>query len=173
MTYSLKLDPAVDATLLVKLFDDVKNMGILKDKILNGSLECCLINPDLIYDPFQVAVAANKALTAEKLTTKTVYSEILFNLSISKNITQSLRTFGVDDKMKSVLVVVIAKNKEQSKEGLIFSEIEGVEVDTSKLKDYCKIGTIKKAYKLSEHELAENLLLNSIVSKIAAKEFIT
>lgn len=171
MGYSLKLDPSVEATLVVKLFDNVKNMGTLKQKVLSGSLECCLIKPHLIVDPFQIAIAANKALVAEKLTTRTVYSEILFNLSISKNITQSLQTFGIDDKMTQVLTAVIVKDKEQSSEELIYKEIDGNELDLSKLKDFNNVAAIQKCYKLSKLE-TENSLLESIVSKIATKEFI-
>lgn len=172
MSYELKLDPSVEAKLVVKLFDNVKNMGALKQKVLSGDLECCLIKPSLIVHPFQIAVAANKALVAEKLTTRTVYSEILFNLSISKNITQSLQTFGVDDKMTHVLTAVIVKDKAESTEELIHKEIDGDQVDLSKLKDFNNIAAIQKSYKLSKLEI-ENSLMESIVSKIAAKELIT
>lgn len=172
MSYSLKLDPAVDSTLVIKLFDNVKNMSTLKQKILSGSFECCLIKPDLILDPFQIAVAANKALVAEKLTTRTVYSEILFNLSVSKNITQSLQTFGINDNMTRVLAAVIVRNEEESKENTVYKEIDGEEVSLSKLKDFNDVAAIQKLYKLSKLE-TENSLLESIVSKIATKELIT
>lgn len=148
-------------------------MKQLKEDILRGSLNCCLVKPSLICDPFQVVVAANKALVAEKLTTKTIYSEILFNLSISKNITQSLQKFGLDENENVILVAVVPKSEEISKEIEAFKAIDGEEVDISRLKDYTNTDAIKKAYKIGKNEISEFSLLDSVVSRIAAKEFIT
>ena len=78
-----------------------------------------------------VLAAANKALIAEsrgKLTTKTLHSECVFNLSGSKHISQSLSKWGVSDTATSVLVAcfdatpaqVGTARKESSGSGSLF-----------------------------------------------------
>ncbi|KAL5014404.1 hypothetical protein ScPMuIL_008674 [Solemya velum] len=56
---------------------------------MNGAFQTALINPNVIIDPFQVLVSANKAIHSQRnnrLITKTVHTEIIYGLSPSKNI---------------------------------------------------------------------------------------
>lgn len=172
MTYSFQLHPTTKSVLLMKLFDNVINMQQLKDELFKGDLNCCIIKASLIYEPFQVVIAANKALVAEKLTTRTVYSEILFNLSTSKNITQSLQKFGIDVKAKSILVAVIIRNDDVGLANEIFERICGTEINISKLKEFRDVAAIKTAYNISDCEVKEFSLIDSIISRIAAKDFV-
>ncbi|KAF5302565.1 hypothetical protein FQR65_LT00937 [Abscondita terminalis] len=134
---------------------------------MNRKLNCCFIKPNLIVDPFQIVVAANKAVVADKLTTKTVYTETLFNLAISKNITQSLQKFGIEDGEKELIVAVIDKDDAESTLENVCSQIDGEEIDMNQLNELTSISDVQKTYKLSDHECIEANLLNSIVTKIA------
>lgn len=156
----------------MKLFHKIENMKELNENIKNGSLQCCLIKPSLVCDPFQIVVSANKAVLSEKLTTKTVYSEILFNLSISKNISQSLQKFGVDKNDDAILAVVILRLEDVGTENEIFAKIAGEEIDILKLNDFSDNGLMKKAYKISDKELEKCSLVDAIVSRIAVKDFV-
>ncbi|XP_057668234.1 EKC/KEOPS complex subunit Tprkb-like [Diorhabda carinulata] len=142
----MELDPITDSKLTIKLFKHVTNTRQLKESLKNGQLKCCIIKPELIFDPFQIIVAVNKAVLAKKLTTKTIYTEILFNLSITKNILKSLQTFGIDEKDVTVLVVTLDEDRN------IYQQIEGVEIPLDDLKKYTDINLIKKTYKISENE---------------------
>lgn len=166
----VELDPVTDMLVLMQLYQNVKNTAELRKDVMNGTLECCLIKPSLIFHPFQVVVSTNKALVSKKRTTKSIYTEILFNLSLSTNITQSLQMFGVADNDKNVLVVALTpKNKETNAEN-IFNKIEGDVLDIFELSCINDIQAIKKLYKINEKEYQSVDMLDSIVSKIAIKE---
>lgn len=118
-------------------------------------------------------VAANKAASCEKLTTKSVHSEILFNLSFSKNITQSFQKFGLEENGKSVLVAVIVQNEVVDDAKKLVDVVKGDVVDLGQLREFCDLGALKKSYKLSDCETkSPDVLLDSVVSRIAAKDLI-
>lgn len=175
MTYSVSLDPKSNSTVFIKLFKNVKNISNLRKEVLSGQLKCCVLKPSLILDPFQIVVAANKAVIAEKLTTKSIYTEVLFNLSISKNITQSLQKFGIDDKEEHVVVVIIKRNDDGDNvnEREIFEKVDGEEVDLKDLSAYSDIDLIKKTYKINDIEFKKVSMLDSVVSRIATKDILT
>ena len=65
----------------------------------------------------QVLVSARKSLLAcarGKMTTRSATTEILFNLSSSKNITDSLVKFGIGDDDKDLIAVIIADTEGKS-----------------------------------------------------------
>lgn len=173
MTYSTPLDPKTNAVILIKLYKNVQNVKELRKKILNGELKCCILKPNLILDQFQIVVAANKALIAEKLTTKSIYTELLFNLSISKNITQSLQRFGIDDKENEAIVVVIKRKEETFDEMELFEQVIGEEDDLSNLSLYTDVELIKKSYKIGDIEYKRIPILDSVISRISTKDVLT
>ncbi|KAK4874462.1 hypothetical protein RN001_013822 [Aquatica leii] len=172
MTYSQELDNNSNRTIKLKLYQNVENVPTLRQQIMNRKLNCCIIKPSLVFHPFQVVVAANKAVVADKITTKTIYTEILFNLSLSKNITQSLQKYGIEDGESELLVAVIDKNDCSSTLEDVCSHINGDEIDISQLSELRNMTEIQKAYKLSDVESKDDYILNSIVTKIASKDFI-
>ncbi|CAH1109208.1 unnamed protein product [Psylliodes chrysocephalus] len=168
----MDLDPEAECKLLLKLFKNVKNVKEIKDQLIKGELKCCIMKPTLILDPIQVVVAANKALVNEKLTTKTIYTEILFNLSPTKNISKSLQTFGIDEKDENLLVITLLKEGDKEDTDL-FKKIDGEEVSLDKLKNYADMNLIKRTYKIADKETNVTPILNSLVSRIATKDFLS
>lgn len=167
--FNMKLDPKTKSKIFIKLYNNVKNTKELKEKLISQEMKCCLIRCCLILDPFQVVVAANKALTAESRTTKSIYTEILFNLSISKNISKSLNTFGIQESDKCFLAIYFKEEDGQQ----LNSEIEGEEVPICELKYFNDIASIKKYYKINDLEEKMIPLVDSIVSRIATKDFLS
>lgn len=163
------LDPIIKSQIFITLFKNVKNTKELKEKVTTQQLKCCLIKSSLILDSFQIIVAANKALTSEKLTTKSIFTEILFNLSITKNISKSLITFGVQENEDVFLLVYLDKE-----DGLGLKEqINGEEIPLSELETFSDVSSIKKHYKISDMEAKVIPLIDSIVSRIATKDFLS
>uniref|UniRef100_A0A1B6C578 EKC/KEOPS complex subunit CGI121 n=1 Tax=Clastoptera arizonana TaxID=38151 RepID=A0A1B6C578_9HEMI len=155
------------------LMSDVKNIKGIRESVLNQTLKCAIVKANLIVDVFQLLIAANKAVISQalgKLTSKTLYTEVLFNLSLSKNISQSLVKFGIDDSVTDVIVILIGENKSDLKMDNILSVIDGYHQDFSQLLKYTNIKLVKQIYKICDLELTKSTLLDLIISKIAFKD---
>lgn len=156
------------------LLSDVKNTKELREQIFANKLKCCLIKPSLIVDPWIVAVAANKAIDSElsnTMTTKSVYTEILYNLSSSKNISESLKQFGVQDGDTDVLAVLVTKDESGDEMKSILNEIHGSVVPLEDIKKITNEKLISKLHGISEKELTVSNLFDSILSHMSYKEF--
>ena len=86
----------------------VENAKEVRKLLMSGGLpDTLLVKSSLIPSPLVVAVAANKADLARKrgnMKTRSVQTETLYNLSSSKNITESLKNFGGGDSDQSFVV---------------------------------------------------------------------
>ncbi|KAL0840812.1 hypothetical protein ABMA28_014622 [Loxostege sticticalis] len=173
--YQCELDPETGTTLQVHLYKDVKNVEDVRKNILNGSWKCVIIKPALILDPLQIAVAANRAVLSEKrntMTTRNVYTEILYNLSLTKNISQSLSKFGIE-KDTDMLVCFLKKSEDYSSE--ILSKIEGEACPVSSLIEFRDLRKIKNVYKFNGIKCDVDLqeMLNIIMSRMVTKNIIS
>lgn len=170
--YTSKLSSGKQINLI--LLRNVKNMADVKQKVIAGDLNCCIIKPSYIIHPFQIEVAAEKAVMNEvygTMVTKSVNTEILFNLSLSKKITQALTKFGVENTDSEVLVCVINESIENT-EGIL-SHFDGEQLPIDQLNTLSQESLIKKEYKISGIENSVATMLQSVVSRIAAKDFIS
>ncbi|XP_050422574.1 EKC/KEOPS complex subunit Tprkb-like [Adelges cooleyi] len=152
-------------------FTDVKNVKWLKDNISKyfKDRSPVLIRHSLIVDPFQIVVAANNACSSSKrstMVTKTLATEILFNLSATKNITQSLRDCSAGDQDEEFFVAIVSDlcNVPEMK---IFNEkcLDGKENDVSDIDETF----IKSYYNINEEESNNCSILDSVVTRIACK----
>lgn len=173
--YSIKLDPETKMYCTLYLFKNVQNTAELRKKVMSGDLACCILKPAYIVDPFQVVIAANKAILNEnsnQLITKSKFTEVLFNLSLTKNISKSLSDFGVSDDDKNILIVTI--HKEDERESIlkrIVENVKGEKVMLQGLKEFTNLELAKKYYKIDPEELNVSNFTDSIISKMACKEF--
>ena len=174
--YTVPLDSETEMLCTLYLFTNIENSDEIRRKVINGELCCSIVKAALIADPFQVLVAANRAAINAKmnrLTTKSLYTEVLFNLSISKNISRSLMEFGITDNDKNILVVLIHKiNDDESMSKLVTDHIKGENISISRLSEFTDLELIRKTYKIDKDELTVSNLTNSIVSRISCKDFI-
>lgn len=173
--YCIELDQETGLHCTLLLFTNVENTSEVREKIVTGKLHCCVVKASLIADAFQAIVAANKAALNAKqnrLITRTMYTEILFCLSISKNISRSLTEFGINDSDKNILVILIHKLGEgRSTLEEILESIKGKRIPISQIQEFTDINLIKKIYKIHEVELCVSSLIDAIVSRISSKEF--
>ncbi|XP_029969348.1 EKC/KEOPS complex subunit TPRKB [Salarias fasciatus] len=170
-TQELELFPGKKVTQL--LFKEVKNAAVLRKSAVEGKINGALINPTMLVSPFQVLVAANKAVhlqTIEKMKTRSLYSEIIFNLSPTNNISEAFKRFGISDGDDSVMVVVVHDKDESQLLSDITSKVEGRQVpveDVSSLSDAAKI---KKLYKVTPAEETCGTLLDAVICRMAIKD---
>lgn len=120
-------------------------------------------------------MAANKAVVSQKfggMVTRSVYSEILYNLSITKNISQSLTRFGVETGQDLLVCFIIGTESDKTEQ--ILSQIDGEMRPITELRNLSDLIAIRKAYKLERLDTKSDYdLLDNIVSRIATKNIVS
>lgn len=163
----------------ISYFTKVDNMKLLKANMMSifKDKSPVLINHRLIVDPFQILVATNNAYSSidnSSMKTRCLATEILFNLSSSKSIKQSLEDVGAKDQDDSAIVAIVSKfpNVPEMKifhdDCIKESEITDFSFITENIDEYY----IKSYYGISEIECENSNILDSIVSRIACKHLI-
>lgn len=172
--YTCELDGETNTTLKMYLVKNVKNLETLKSKVIEGVWMCGVVNAELVVDPLQVAVAANAAVVAlhrGTMLTRTVYGEILYNLSLTKNISQSLSKFGINKGRELLLCFLVTPDKDSSED--VIPQIEGDLCPMAELSTVTNMKEIKTAYKLNNFKGTNTSLLDIIVSRMVTKNIVS
>lgn len=160
-------------TMNLALFTDVTNSNELRQLLVQGKLEAALLNACMVTDPFHVLVAGHKAFQVfqqEKMKTRTLHSEIIFNLSPSTNINESFKKFGILDSTSNVLLVMITQEDAVEKITEVSKLINGKLVSLNALSEICDQEKIRKIYGISDEELQCGSLQDGVVTRIATKD---
>lgn len=161
------------STLCLALFVDVTNSKELLDLMQGGTLEpeVALLNALLIPDVFPVLAAAHKTLVAksrQSLTTRTLHSELVYNYSGSKHISESLKRCGISE--GSTYILAAQFNASADEMTAIEKLIKGREIDLDDLEGRANHSQIQKHYKISSLELGISSLADAITCRIAARD---
>ncbi|XP_040886443.1 EKC/KEOPS complex subunit TPRKB [Toxotes jaculatrix] len=170
-THELELFP--DHSVTQMLFKEVKNAAELRQSAVEGKINGALINPTMLVSPFQVLVAANKAVHLQKIgkmKTRSLYSEIIFNLSPTNNISEAFKRFGISDGDDSVMVVLVHNKDESQHLADITAKVDGRQVPVEDLSSLSDSAKIKKLYKVTPEEEKCGTLLDATVCRMATKD---
>ncbi|XP_028809691.1 EKC/KEOPS complex subunit TPRKB isoform X1 [Denticeps clupeoides] len=197
VTHELELFPEYSVTQM--LFTDVKNAAALRKSAMEGQINGALINPAMVralsadsasarrplslkvrispqlVDPFQALVAANKAVhlqKAGKMKTRSLLSEIIFNLSPTNNISEAFRRFGMSDGDGAVHVVTVHPREDMSDVDTILARVEGRQVPVGEISTFTDVPGIKKLYKVTPSEEKCGSLLEAVVCRMAVKDVV-
>jgi len=168
--HTFVLFPGRTLTLLV--FQHLKNAAQLLQQLLIGELELAFMNIELVIEPFQVLVAANKALHAQQqssMKTRNIHSELVLTLSANTNIKTSLKNFGLSQQSESTLVGIFDATPTRLAEvkNLVQGEVV-FDVPNYLLQHFNK-DLAKKLYKITDAEL--NLgMSKAIVNRISTSD---
>lgn len=168
-----KLELFSDHWVTQMLFKDVKNASELRQSAMAGKVNGALINPTMLVNPFQILVAANKAVLLHKngkMKTRSLYSEIIFNLSPTNNISEAFKRFGISDGDDSVLVVLIHQEDESQLLTDITAMVDGRQVPVEEVSSLSDEAKIKKLYKVTSQEEKCGTLLDAVVCRMATKD---
>ncbi|XP_043092543.1 EKC/KEOPS complex subunit TPRKB [Puntigrus tetrazona] len=171
VTQDLELFPEYTVTQL--LFKDVKNATELRKMAVNGEIKGALINPSMVVDAFQILVAANKAVHLHKngkMKTRSLYSEIIFNLSPTNNISEAFKRFGISDGDSAVHVVLVHGKDETLDVDGIVSKVDGQQIAVDRVSGLTDVAKIKKLYKVAPQEEKCGSLLDAVVCRMATKD---
>ncbi len=124
---------------------------------------------------FPVHVAASRALLCSQsrsLTTNTLHSELVFNLSGSRNVTDSLRKFGISNGATQLLVCAFDADAAKLQEMLdiidgCLADLDMIEAQSHLSPE--QVAIVKKHYKIQDVELRVSTLADAIVTRIATK----
>lgn len=171
LTQDLELFPEYTVTQL--LFKDVKNATELRKMAVNGEIKGALINPSMVVDAFQILVATNKAVhlhKIRKMKTRSLYSEIIFNLSPTNNISEAFKRFGISDSDTAVHIVLVHNKEETLNIDDIISKVDGQQIDVGQVSEMTDTAKIKKLYKITPQEDKCGTLLDAVVCRMAIKD---
>ncbi|XP_029351239.1 EKC/KEOPS complex subunit TPRKB isoform X2 [Echeneis naucrates] len=171
LTQKLELFP--DHAVTQILFRELKNAAELKKSAVEGKINGALINPAMLVSPFQVLVAANKAVHSQKIgkmKTRSLYSEIIFNLSPTNNISEAFKRFGIADGDESVLVVLVHNKDESHHLADITAQVDGLQVPVDEVSSLSDSAKIRKLYKVTPQEEKCGTLLDAVVCRMAIKD---
>nr|CCA19895.1 conserved hypothetical protein [Albugo laibachii Nc14] len=158
------------------LYKAVRNSAELRTRILRYEFDIALIDPTLILDIFQVYTAVARTLACEisgRLTTSNLHAELIFNLSGTRNVRDSLRDFGIKENSQWVLLCVFDANEDKLM--AIEKLVDGECVSFSNRHahhDAINDKVVANHYRVSENELRHCSLLDAVVSKIATKSWV-
>ncbi|XP_004501402.1 uncharacterized protein [Cicer arietinum] len=160
-------------TLYLALYIDVANSKELLESMQAGTLEpeVAFLNASLIPDIFPVLAAAHKTLVAksrDSLTTRTLHSELVYNYSGSKHITESLKRYGISESTTYILAARFDATPDEVK--ALEKLVIGKEIDLEELEGRANQSLIQKNYKIPSAELGISSLADAITCRIAARD---
>ncbi|XP_020968238.1 EKC/KEOPS complex subunit TPRKB isoform X2 [Arachis ipaensis] len=162
-----------EATLSLALYTDVTNSKELLESMQAGTLEpeVAFLNALLILDVFPLLAAAHKTLVAksrDSLTTRTLHSELIYNYSGSKHISESLKRCGISDNTTYILAARFDATPNEIK--AIEKLINGKEIELEELEGRANQSQIQKHYKIYAPELGVSSLADAITCRIASRD---
>jgi len=173
--YELQPDPydySQRQFLRVCIFRDVKNAVELRRLLRRGEIDAAMIRPELVAEPFILLAAANRAIhqaAHNRMYTRSLSAELIYSLSPTRNISESLNVFGIAENSHN-LVVAIFGDSSGKRLTEVAKRIDGKAAPLEALRDLRQMTLIKRVYQVEEPELNSGNISDLIVSRIVAKD---
>ncbi|KAI8911319.1 kinase binding protein CGI-121-domain-containing protein [Powellomyces hirtus] len=158
----------------VAVFTGVKNAKEVRSLLIKGDEsvpQMALINAAPIVDVFQVQLACTKALLQQEqgiMKTRSLYSEILFNLCPTTNISDAIRQFGIAESSSTVIAVMLG-TEAPSVEKQLIDLVQGDIIEVNRIPDFTDLKTVSKIYKLGNAVRDHSETLALVIGAMALK----
>ena len=150
------------------LFTEVKNGKALQDN--RRMFNCAFINCALITSIQHVSCGVNKALqnyASNKMKTDDLFTEIVYCLSPSTRVSESLSQFGVTSETRTLLGVCFDLPNLDIARAAVDGNVTGME----RLSRHTNFQGILKAFDISTDELiSDRSIISAVYSRIAVKD---
>merc|ERR1711931_63808 len=169
--FSTKIDVHPEYSITACLLDNVTNTKQLLQLLLKGELNCALLNTTYLPDIFPVLVASTKSVHSHlnnSMKTKSIHTELLYNLSPTSSISTALKTLGIKGQETSVLVVCLHKGESNIAD--VVDKVDGEVRDIGELGNYSSSEHIRKLYGVTDAELQIGTYSDAVTLRIATKD---
>ncbi|XP_061523862.1 EKC/KEOPS complex subunit TPRKB isoform X2 [Phycodurus eques] len=151
LSQTLELFP--DLTVTQILFKEVQNAAELRQNAVEGKIKGALLKP---------------TIKVGQMKTRSLFSEIILNLSPTKNISEAFKRFGISDSDNSVLVVLVHDKEESHLVRDIATKVDGLQIPVDDVSSLSDLEKIKKLYKVTPQECGT--LRDAVVCRMATKD---
>ncbi|KAG9304974.1 hypothetical protein G9A89_003143 [Geosiphon pyriformis] len=157
----------------VALFKNVSNAAELRERLIarDEELSYGFIDARVVLDVFQILVAVNTAVYYEqqnKLKTHNLHSEIVYSLSPTTNITESLRRFGISNTTTGLVTIKVGRDVNEVKAHLS-TLIKGELTTLDKFSELVELSAVRKYYKIDKRVEDSREILDNVIGAIAIK----
>ena len=164
----------IDDRIKVFGFEGVTNAAVL----LEGAKEDirgAVVDLSLVCSVFHLCAASHKALlneTNSTMKTKALSSEILYQLSTTTKISDSLQQYKVKEDSKLIAIVVVDEDPTAT---ALLGTVQGTPFDLALLNSAAyltpeKASTVAKLFKVTPQELEISSLESAVVNRLAIKD---
>ncbi|EFA78015.1 hypothetical protein PPL_08660 [Heterostelium album PN500] len=98
-------------------FNNVTNTQEIMDILLKGELEWSIVNARIVYDDRHLLTAATQAIhqlcSKGKLSTNNIHTELIYRMSPTTNIRDSIKTFGLNIEDNVFYIVLFGATEER------------------------------------------------------------
>lgn len=165
---------SVDDRIKVFGFEEVTNAVALLDGA-KDDIRGAIVDLNLVCSLFHLRAAAHKALLNESqnaMKTKSISSEILYQLSNTTKISESLQQYKIKEDSKLIAFIVLDEDPVLN---ALLSIVQGLELDLNLFgaAPYLtpeKATTIGKYFKVTPQELEISTLESAVVNRLAIKD---
>ncbi|KAJ3058879.1 hypothetical protein HDU98_005059 [Podochytrium sp. JEL0797] len=142
-------DSETPSAVFALLFESVKNAKDIKSKVIAGSPDmpqCVMVNPAMILDAFQLQTACVRAYMNQSqnaMKTKTILSEILFSLSPTLNISESMKRFGLSDSSTSIFVLFPSSVNTHENDQMVDKIVNAIDGECVPIESFSRLADLK------------------------------
>ncbi len=173
MSYSIE---SLSENIQIRAFKNVRNPLKIAETAVEDVARMAVVDLNMVASEFHLKTAVVKALVNEctgKMKTKSISSEMLYQVSATTNINESTKHCGIGS--ESITVAFVFARPITSVDEEMFDSVDGEGFDIATLAspeylDKEKLAKLVKLFKITAQELEFSSLDHAIATRLATKD---